>query len=181
MLHVLPLLLAGCVAAWRPDAPRRFDVALPDGWEVTRNVRVLDNDLLAARAPDGSAVVSVELIRSDRRSRELPLDLIAETRALQRGRVLGFENTRWRTDQIVIDGREAWAVTGRRAWRFVESDTTLVVTRTRTHVVLLTLDTPPGGLGEATPAWAGVLESFRLLRDRPTPDAPLWVGGDGVE
>lgn len=175
------LLLAGCAAAWRPDAPRRFDLDLPEGWVVTRNMRVLDNDLFAARSPAGDAVVSIELIRSDRRSRRLPLDLLAETRALHRGRAFGYENTRWRTDHVVVDGREAWAVTGRRTWRFVESDYSLVVTRTGSHVALLTLDTPVGGLDPATAAWSGVLESFRLLHAPLALDAPLWAPGDGVE
>lgn len=179
MIAALPLLIA-CAAAWRPDAPRRFDLAPPPGWEVRRNARVLGNEFLTLVAPEGDAAIHVELVRLDARSRRLPADMLAETRALDQGRALGFENALWRLDRIGLDGHEAWAATGRRRFHQSSNDYTLVVARTRSHVVMLSLTAPVGGLAAATPAWSGVLESFRLPRDPVPDDVPFWDPDDGL-
>lgn len=169
---ILPLLLA--CAAWRPDAPVRFDLSPPPGWTVARNTRFLGHDELTLVAPEGDASVHVELIPLDARTRRLPLDLIAELRALDRGRKLGVESSLWRMDRIALDGHDAWAATGRRAWHHKANDYTLVVSRTRTHAIVLTLQVPPGGLPRATPAWAHVLDAFRITRGRLPDDAPVF-------
>jgi hypothetical protein len=39
----LPMLLLAC-AAWRPDAPGRFDLVVPQGWEITHNRSIFGPD-----------------------------------------------------------------------------------------------------------------------------------------
>lgn len=168
------LLLLGCVRAWHADHPGRFDLDPPSGWSVTRNTRFFGNDFFTLRAPTAPVTVSIECIRLDARSRRLPPDLLAETRALHMGRALGVDNVGWRMDRIDVDGHEAWAMTGRRTWHAAEADFTLLAVRLRDHVAFVTLQTPVGGLGAATPAWAGLLESLRFPRDPVAPDAPLF-------
>lgn len=176
---MLPLLLA-CVAAWRPDAPRRFDLEIPDGWHIRRNQSWFGNDQLILDQPEARASITIELVRSDPRADALPLDLLAETRALSMGRALGIESGRTRMDQIELDGREAWAVTGRRRWQFVEADYSTVVARAGRHVVVVTLMAPVGKLDGALTGWALVLGTLRFPRAPVAPDAPIFDPADSA-
>ncbi len=168
------LLLLGCAAAWRPDAPGRFDLDVPGGWRITRNHRWFGNDVLELADPAARATITVELVHADARSRQLPLDLLAETRALSMGRSMGIENGRSHLHQIDLDGHEAWAVTGRRRWQFVEADYSTIITRAGRHVAQITLQAPAGQLDRALPAWSTVLETFRFPQDPVPADAPLF-------
>jgi len=167
-------LLLGCIAAWRPDAPGRFDLDVPAGWVVTRNRTWIGNDVLELSNAEMRATITLELISADAASRRLPLDLLAETRALSMGRALGIESGRSHLHQIDLDGHEAWAVTGRRRWQFVEADYSTVIARAGRHVAQLTLQAPAGELDRALPAWMVVLDTLRFPLDPVRPDAPLF-------
>ena len=173
----LSLLLA-CGAAWRPDAPGRFDLAVPTGWEIRRNARWLGNEVFSLANPAARATITLELVHADARSQEFPLDLLAEARALSMGRSLGIQSGRSHLHQIDLDGHEAWAVTGRRRWQFVEADYTTIVTRVGKHVAQLTLQAPVGMLDAQLPAWSVVLDSLRFPNDRVPADAALFVPED---
>jgi hypothetical protein len=169
------LLALGCARAWHPAASDRFDLDVPPGWTVTRNRRWFGNDFFTIRAPDGGATISVECVRRDRQSDDLPLDLLAETRALYMGRVFDVENRRWRLDQIDVDGHEAWAVTGRRTWHDASADFSMITLRLSRHVAFVTLQTPPGGLDRQASAWTRVVDSLRFPRDPVPDDAPVFA------
>jgi hypothetical protein len=168
----LPLLLLGCAAAWRPDAPGRFDLAVPAGWEVTRNTRFLGTHVLAMANDGARATITVALVPGAAGARDVPLDLVAESRALTSGRALGIQSGRTRLHQIALDGHEAWAVTGRRRWQFVEADYTAIYARVGPHLAEITLQTPAGQLDRSLTAWATVLDSLRFPRDPVAADAP---------
>lgn len=176
---MLPFLLA-CAAAWHPGAPRRFDLEIPPGWRVRRNQTWFGNDQLILDEPTLRASIAIELVRSDRRADQLPLDLLAESRALSMGRALGVESGRTHLDQIELDGREAWAVTGRRRWQFVEADFSTVVARAGGHVVTVTLTAPVGELDHALTGWALVLDTLRFPRAPIAPDAPQFDPDDSA-
>ncbi|MFN7147823.1 MAG: hypothetical protein ACK4YP_28895, partial [Myxococcota bacterium] len=165
------LFLLGCVAAWRPDATGRFDLAVPPGWEVTKNRRWFGNDFFVLTDDAARASITIELVRDDASSRRLPLDLLAETRALSMGRSLGIESTRSRLHQIELDGHEAWAVTGTRRWKFAVADYSAVIARAGRHVAQVTLQAPHGQLDRALVGWSIVLETLTFPQDRIPDDA----------
>lgn len=171
--HVLALLF-GCAAAWRPDAPGRFDLVVPPGWEVATNRRTFGTHVLGLKSDAARATITVALLPDDTPARALPLELVAESRALTSGRALGIESGRSHLHQIDLDGHEAWAVTGRRRWQFVEADYTSVYARVGRHLAEITLQAPVGELDRALPAWAIVLDSLRFPLDRVAVDAPLF-------
>lgn len=166
--------LLACAAAWHPGAPKRFDVVVPDGWSITRNRTWLGNDTLALAQPDVRATITIELVHADARSRVVPLDLLAEARALSTGRALGVESDRTHMHQLALDGHEAWAVTGRRRWHFAAADYTAVYTRVGGHVAVISLVAPAGKLDTAAGAWTVVLETLRFPRDEVPEDAPIF-------
>ncbi len=165
--------------AWHPPASHaqdagRFDLAVPAGWEVSRNRRWFGNDSFRLDNSTSRSTISLQLIRSDSASRRIPLDLLAETRALSTGRSLGIESAATRMDHVALDGHEAWAVTGQRRWRLVTSDFSTVVARVGDHVAILTLEAPRDGLNAAAGAWSVVLDSLRFPEDPVSTDAPQW-------
>ncbi|MES2645008.1 MAG: hypothetical protein V4850_36315 [Myxococcota bacterium] len=164
--------LLGCAAAWRPGVPGRFDLVVPDGWSITENRRWLGNDVFTLADPAARATISIQLVRVDAPSADVPLDLLAEARALSMGRSLGVVNSRSDMHQIAVDGHEAWAVTGRRRWQFVEGDYTAVFAHVGRHLAAVTLQTPSGALDRSLRGWAIVLESLRFPRDPVPADAP---------
>lgn len=170
---MLSLLLA-CAAAWRPDVAGRFDLQVPTGWSVTHNARSFGNDHLLLSHAGSRSTISIELVVADSDSRRLPLDLLAEVRAVSAGRSLGVENTRERMDQLEIDGHEAWAVTGRRRWRLITADYTMAVLRVGNRICILTLQAPSGELDAALYAWSIVLSTVRFPLDHIPADAPTF-------
>lgn len=165
------MTLLGCAAAWRPGAPGRFDLVVPEGWTITQNRRWLGNDVLVLVEPAARATITIHLVRVDAPSADVPLDLLAETRALSMGRSLGVVNSRSQMHHIAIDDHEAWAVTGRRRWQFAEADYTAVFAHVGGHVAAITLHSPTGQLDSVLRGWATVLESLRFPRDPVSPDA----------
>lgn len=175
---MLPFLLA-CAVAWRPDAVGRFDLQVPPGWTVTHNVRSFGNDHLILSQPELRSTISIELVLADADSRRLPLDLLAEVRAISAGRSLGVENTRGRMDQLDVDGHEAWAVTGRRSWRLITADYSMVVLRVGNRIGIVTLQSPENSLDRSLVAWSIVLSTLRFPHDRIPADAPTFLPEEG--
>jgi hypothetical protein len=184
------LLVACARPGWEPGAPGPFDVVVPQGWAVVRNTRALGNRELVLRSRDGRATFALAWVRLDARARALPLDLLAETRALEQGRSVGFVNViddlRW----IVLDERPAVAVTGRSTWRPVsepvasaaqEGTFSLVVVRSDERLALLLLSAPSGELDAYTGDLAVLLDGFRLLQTPRPEHIPLPDAEPGTE
>ncbi|MDP2315026.1 MAG: hypothetical protein Q8P41_19150 [Pseudomonadota bacterium] len=169
---VILAALLGCVAAWRPGVPGRFDLVVPEGWTVTQNRRWLGNDVFTLADPAARATISLQLVHADEASARIPLDLLAETRALSMGRELGVENGWGAMHRIALDDHEAWAVTGQRRWKFAAADYTAVFARVGGRVAALTLQAPAGQLDASLRAWSTVLETLRFPLDRVPDDAP---------
>ncbi len=167
----LPMLLLAC-AAWRPDAPGRFDLVVPQGWEITHNRSIFGTDALTLVEPTARATITLQLVHADAASRVIPLDLLAETRSMAMGRTRGVENSRGPMSHIALDGHEAWAVTGRRRWQFADADYSAVYTRVGTRIAMITLQAPSGRLDDALRGWSVVLDTLRFPRDPVPPDAP---------
>ena len=186
---LVTVLLGACVRpAWEPGGGGPFDLVAPGGWTEVRNRRVLGNREVVLRSPDGRATFAVAWVRLDPRSRAMPLDLLAEVRALEQGRAVGFVNViddiRW----IVLDDRPAVAVTGRSAWRPVKDAEgrpdaqagaySLVAARTEDRLLLALLSAPAGELDAYTADLAVLLDGLHLLRAprpaiEPLPDAEV--------
>jgi hypothetical protein len=174
------LAATGCGPAWRPDAGGQpFEVVPPAGWAIARNARAFGNRELVLRSPDGKASLSVLWVREDATSREVPLDLVAETRALGLGRAAGFATTLHDTRWIALDGRPAVAVTGATRWARgdgpggvhdarQEGEVSLVAAREDGHVLFLVMAAPGGALDGYLPEIATLLEGLRF----PTREAP---------
>jgi hypothetical protein len=171
---VTALLLLGCAAAWHPPGGR-LDLDVPAGWTVTRNRRWFGEDYLTLADPKAHASITLDLVRPDRGTEPLPLDLLAETRVLAEGRAFGVETARSRLDHVVLDGHEAWAITGRRRWHFVTADYSAIVARVGRRLAVLTLQAPAGHLDDVAPAWGVVLDTLRFPEDPVAADAPLFA------
>jgi hypothetical protein len=168
---LLPLL--ACAPALRANGDGWIDVAVPPGWRVARNVAAFGGATVALVAPDGQANVTLQLVRDTPRARELPLDLLAETRAFYMGRTLGYQSSVVRLDEIEVGGRPAWAATGTVRWHQAAGDYSLVALRTDRHVAFVTLVAPPGGLNAALPGWTIVLDTLRFPRSPGEPPPPF--------
>lgn len=162
----------GCAHAWPGGRPVTFDLAVPEGWTVTRNYRWFGNEFLTMSHED--AAIGVEILRETADTRRAPLDLLSETRALTWGRGLDVVNVATHADHIDLDGHEAWAVTGHRRWHDSAMVFSTVMMRTRTHAIILSLMAPSASFQTAVPAWSGVLSTFHLPHDRIPDDAPLY-------
>ncbi len=168
---LLPItLLAGCVAAWHPPTPGRFDLVVPDGWTVTRNYRWLGADTVVLDGEGASISVNV---RREVGTGHLPLDLVASVRALSWGRRVGVENAILAEHEIEVDARRAAAVTGLRRWRTARTAYTMVLMRGGGWTVELVLHAPEHELDPHAAAWAAFLSGFRLSCP-PEPDGPLY-------
>ena len=167
--------LGACGAAWRPDSPRpAFDLDVPEGWVITRNHRFLWNREFALVAPDARASITLQVVRERAATREVPLDLLVETRAVQRDRVFGVETSVARVDSIVLDQREAWVATGQTRWHAAAGAYSLVALRAGPNVAFLTLLAPEGELDSALAAWSSVLDTLVFPAWPPVPDPPLF-------
>ena len=166
MLSLLSITLLGCVAAWSPGNPGRFDLAPPVGWSVTRNYRWLRTDhLVLARV---QAAISLRLEPSRGLVRTLPLGVLAPVRALSWGRPLGIQSSLVAEHEIVVDGRRGYAVTGVRRLGPSLIGYSTVIVRTEERLLELSLLAPPASLEAQASAWSAVLGSLRLA-DPPEP------------
>ncbi|MED5374714.1 MAG: hypothetical protein VX899_27090 [Myxococcota bacterium] len=176
------LLLTACLAAVHPipgTQPQQLlgQVAfeLPQDWEVVVNNRAFGNHHVLLRSPPAQqAVVTIDLVREGRRTRELDLRIVAETYALDRGRSLDIEAKLLAHHQLEVADREAWAVTVQRRHGPNEQLASTVALRGSEHLALLTLSTPlEAGVAAAVP-WGQILDSFALPGDPVDPNAPIF-------
>ena len=169
---MLPLL--GCLSAVRqvPDSrpetwTGRLEFVLPEAWEMERNVRGPLGQHVALHGPEGSSI-TIDLLREDRRSRQLPLSVVVDTYAVELGRGRGIQNTHQHQDHLVLADREAWATTVTRHVGPHARVATVVGVRGEGVVVFLSLHADSD---EALKAWSTVLSTFDLPLDEP-PDTP---------
>jgi hypothetical protein len=149
-----------CTAAWKPGVPGRFDLEPPEGFSVERNYRWFGNDFVVLAR--GKEAIEVARYKEDARSRRVPLDLVVEARALDWGRRFGVGSGQDGLHEIMVDGRQAWAVSGRRKWRWVEMGYTTVALRGGSHLVMLTGMAPAPEFESFVPSWSTMLEAFTL-------------------
>ena len=185
----LATVLGACA---RPSVGSRvtepFRIDAPDGWRAVRSHGVFGNREVVFASPDGRATCAFAWVRLDAASRSMPLDLLAEVRALEQGRSVGFVNVvddvRW----IVLDDRPAVAVTGRSVWRPVasagaattaqEGAFSLVVTRTTDRMALVLVSAPSGELDSYVVDLAMFLDGFHILAEPAPAIAPLPDAGE---
>ncbi len=168
---MLLLLLVGCAAAWNPERPGPFDLAVPSGWSLARNYQFFGSHTVVITR--GDAGISLTRRPENGRAGRLPLDLVAGVRALSWGRRVGVENAVIAEHDILLDGRRACAVTGLRRWRTARSGYTMVVTRTPGHTVEIVLHAPEAALDAYAADWGVFLDGLRF-RSPPDPDGPLF-------
>lgn len=168
---LLLALAVGCAPAWHPPAVGRFDLQVPEGWEVARNYRAFGVDTVVLA--HGAASISVT-VRREGPAERLPLDLVAGVRALSWGRRVGVENLVIAEHELVVDGRRACAVTGMRRWRTARTGYTMVYLRAAGRAAELVLHAPSASLDLYANDWGRFLDGFRLQAP-PEPDGPLFT------
>lgn len=177
MTLLTPLLIAACARAVHPvpgtaTLDGSFAVVVPEGWSVARNRRVLGNHQVMLRSPDGSSAITVELLREDRGTRDLPLSLVADTFLLETGRSLGVASEPLDLRRLEVSGREAWVATVERRHGPNARLTSAVFLRGDRHLAVLTLLVAPTTPGSVVLAWDAVLSSFEL-HEPPPDEAPF--------
>ena len=75
--------------------------------------------------------------------------------------------------QIVVDGREAWAMTGLRRWRTQSIGFSTVLVRTCGRIAELTLHADPSMLDALATDWGALLDSVRLAA--PVAQSPIFA------
>lgn len=171
MTPLLAPMLVACQAAWSPDAPGRFSLDPPEGWQVTRNYRWLGTDNLVLTRE--RAAISLTLQPCRGRACQLPLGVLASVRALSWGRRLGVESAIVAEHEVLVDGRRGYAVTGVRRWRREQIGYTTILVRTEARLLELTLFAPPPMLDAQLGPWKSVVESLHLAD--PPPPTPTFV------
>lgn len=152
----------------------RFEVSVPDEWTVARNVRGPLGQHLSLHDPSGASSITIDLVREDRGSRELPLSLVVDTYAVELGRGRGISSEHLAQDVLVVADRTAFATTVRRRVGPHERLASTVGLRGDDHLAVLTLHTVDDAPASVTLAWDLVLESFQLPLD-PPPDVPPFL------
>jgi len=163
------LLCQACLpAVRRVDDQLLGDIScqLEPGWELRRNYRWLGSRHVLLVTDPPSATLSLELLRLNRRHAELPLDLLAEGALGNIGRRVGIETHAGSSHEVLLAGRRAIALTGRRRHGPVAVDFTAWIARTDRQLLIMVLHVPPGQL----PRHARLLE--RLLYTLELPRAP---------
>ncbi len=163
-MAALALALTGCAAAWRADGGGTVDLEPPPGWAIIRNVRAFGADTVALASADRATSITVSTVRDSPAWREVPLDMIATTRALHMGASLGWRASVGRVDEVEVAGRPAAAATGNLRWHQASADFSLVAARIPKRVVFVTLVAPPGELDGALAPWSIVLDSLVFPR-----------------
>lgn len=174
------ILALGCAAvhpipdSHPPTLGGRFEVTVPQDWTVERNVKGPLGQHLALHAPTGESSITIDLVREDRRSRELPLSLVVDTYAVELGRGRGIASEHLAQDELVVADRRAFATTVQRQIGPYQRLASTVGLRGDDHLAVLTLHTVPEAPSTVTQAWDVVLESFALPLDPPPDEPPFW-------
>jgi len=178
----LTLTPIGCLRAASPVVDEvgsavmwqgHFEVAAPPGWEVTRNRRWFNNHMFTLTAPDGRDAINIELIKETGKTRDLPLVLMSDVLAMNIGRKVGVEPELIGQNELLVANRQAWATTLIRRHGPNERLASVVTLRGQDHIVMLTLNTVPGGISSSALAWQLVIDTFDLPTEPVPPDPPM--------
>lgn len=159
---VLPTTVAGA----------RIEVEVPPNWELDHNRRNPINQHVSLLHPGTNSAITIDLVREDRDTRDLPLSMIAEGLALQDGRILGIQADHRGTHELEVADREAWAVTAVQRHGPNERLVSTVVLRGTQHLAVLVLNTSLDAPPVVVMGWSQVLDSLVLPLD-PAPDLNL--------
>ena len=182
MLALLLALNAGCVHAASPVVQPsgtqvmwqgHFEVAEPPGWEVTRNRKWFNNHVFTFTSPDGRDAINIELIKESQKTRDLPLVLMSDALAMNIGRKVGVQPELLGQNELLVANRQAWATTLVRHHGPNKRLASVVTMRGQDHVVMITLNTVTGSMGETALAWQLVLDTFDLPTEPVPPDPPM--------
>ena len=145
-----------------------FSLQAPNGWTETQNRKSWRNYSLVLEAPDNCCVIQIELIHEGADSASRSIEVVAELYAVGRGRHMGMQSNLIANNQILIDNREARAVTVSRTHGPVSRYASSVFIRTDRGLAVLTLTWTPSTSLDAIDEWERVLDSFSL----PTASRP---------
>lgn len=168
--------LVGCGPAVHMDQQRSVDpmgFEQPLGWDLVKNRRYFKNRLVVYESQDDCCFLRVEVVPEGRDAREMPLDVVADTLTLSRGRDLGLQVELLDSQEIAVADRRAVATTYRVVHGPHARLGTSVHLRASEYLVVLTLQ----GLD---PLSTGVLEQWGRFLDSvtleawPAPEEPLF-------
>ena len=145
----------------------------PVGWNLVKNRRYLKNRLVVYEAQDDCCFLRLEVVPEGGDARQMPLDVVADTLTLSRGRDLGLRVGLLESQEIAVADRRAVATTYRMLHGPHSRMGTSVHLRASEYLVILTLqglDPLSTGVLEQ---WGRFLDSVRL-DDWPAPEEPLF-------
>ena len=172
----LASVLSGCGPAVHFDQQRAVEpmgFEAPLGWELVKNRRYVKNRLVVFEAQDDCCFLRVEVVPEGHAARQMPLDVVADTLTLSRGRDLGLQVELLESQEIDVADRRAVATTYRLVHGPHSRLGTSVHLRASEYLVVLTLQ----GLD---PLSTGVLEQWGRFLDSvrldawPAPEEPLF-------
>ena len=178
LLAIIAALSIGCVHASKLEGGRYVgDLSLtpPEGWEEVQNRALMGNQSIVLESPDSCCVVQAELVREDENSLQLPLDIIAELYTVGRGRKAGFQSELISTDELLIDGRRAQAVTVVRHHEATTRFATSIFIRADGEIAILTLSWNRFAPPELMPQWERLIDSFALPNASRPEDPPFTI------
>ena len=155
------------------EAVTPIGFAQPLGWELVKNRRYLKNRLVVFEAEDDCCFMRLEVVPEGAAARTMPLDVVADTLTLTRGRDLGLKVELLESQEIDVADRRAVATTYRVVHGPHSRFGTSVHLRASEFLVVLTLQ----GLD---PLSTGVLEQWGQFLDSvrldawPAPEEPLF-------
>ena len=145
----------------------------PVGWKLVKNRRYLKNRLVVFEAQDNCCFLRLEVVPEGGDARQMPLDVVADTLTLSRGRELGLHIELLESQEIAVDDRRAVATTYRMSHGPHSRMGTSVHMRASEYLVILTLQgLDPLSTG-VLDQWGRFLDSVRL-DDWPAPQEPLF-------
>jgi len=146
-------------------SPMAFEA--PAGWPLVKNKKFFRNRLVVFEAPDDCCFLRVEVLHEGAKVRSLPLDMVADTSTLGRGRNLGYRTELLGSQEILVADRRAWATTYRFTHGPHSRMGSSVYLRGGPYLVVLTLqgldDMPP----EVISLWSAFLDGFALPEWEP--------------
>ena len=145
-----------------------FSLRAPNDWHEIQNRKSWRNYSLVLEAPNNCCVIQVELIHEGEDSASRSIEVVAELYAVGRGRHMGMQSNLIANNQILVDNREARAVTVSRVHGPTVHYASSVFIRTDKGLAVLTLTWTPTTSLDAIDEWERVLDSFSL----PTASRP---------
>jgi len=139
-----------------------FAFQAPSGWYESQNRRSFRNYSVVLEAPDSCCVIQIELIHEGDDSASIPIEVVAESYSVGRGRHMGMQSRLIANDHILVDNREARAVTLVRTHGPVTRYASSVFIRTDDGLAVLTLTWAPETSLDTIALWGRLLDSFSL-------------------